>query len=158
MASLYPRLYAIIGTFHGDGTFTANGAASGLPAGAKFNVPDYRGRFLRGIDNMGTGARGSDDLTVRTRTAANNGGTGTATGVGSKEVDQFQGHWHDARGAIELSGSAHGNYNHVGGVGPANSGNTGRDIVADTSGHGTPQVSSETRPMNSAVLFIIRAY
>lgn len=61
----YAALFAIIGTTHGSG----DGSTT-------FHLPDYRGRFLRGVD--GTAARDPDDAA---RTAMNSGGnTGDAVG------------------------------------------------------------------------------
>jgi len=61
--------------------FNAIGTAHGSLAGNAFSVPDYRGRFLRGTDNMGSGAAGRDPNTA-TRTAATTGGN-TGNNVGS---------------------------------------------------------------------------
>lgn len=63
--STYSSLFDAIGTAHGAG----NGSST-------FHLPDYRGRFLRGADNMGTGAAGRD-VDSATRTAANTGGNTT---------------------------------------------------------------------------------
>lgn len=65
----YLRLFNAIGTAHGSNALNT------------FNVPDYRGRFLRGTDNMGSGAAGRDPNTA-TRTVANAGGN-TGNNVGS---------------------------------------------------------------------------
>lgn len=82
--SAYPALFAAIGYSHGG-------------SGLNFNVPDYRSRFLRGTDDMGSaaGAAGRDpDKT--SRTAMNTGGnTGTTTSaVGSVQRDSFIDHEH----------------------------------------------------------------
>lgn len=53
-----------------------------------FNVPDMRGRFVRGYDD-GQGR----DPDAATRTASNAGGN-TGDAVGSLQPDAFQGHWH----------------------------------------------------------------
>lgn len=65
--------------------FNAIGTAHGSLAGNAFNVPDYRGRFLRGTDNMGSGAAGRDPNTA-TRTVANVGGN-TGNNVGSVQTN-----------------------------------------------------------------------
>lgn len=71
---IYANLFAAIGTAHG------------APSGSTFNLPDYRGRFLRGSDNMGTvaGAAGRDP-NAGTRTAAQAGGN-AGNLVGSVQV------------------------------------------------------------------------
>lgn len=72
--SAYPELLAAIGTSWGS-------------RGAKFNLPDLRGRFLRGED-AGTGR----DPDVNKRTPSNPGGS--ASGVGSVQEDMAQDHTH----------------------------------------------------------------
>jgi microcystin-dependent protein len=67
--------------------FTAIGTSWGS-AGDKFNLPDLRGRFLRG-DDAGTGR----DPDVKKRKPSNPGGS--ATGVGSVQEDSLQNHTHD---------------------------------------------------------------
>lgn len=65
-AGEYNRLFSVIGTSHGGG----DGAST-------FNLPDYRGMFLRGVDR----GRGVDP-DANTRTAANLGGnTGDTVGT-----------------------------------------------------------------------------
>ena len=62
--STYSKLFTAIGTSHGS------------TSGTTFNVPDYRGRFLRGVDH----AAGRDaDRTSRTANASG-GNTGDAVG------------------------------------------------------------------------------
>ena len=60
---MYPELYANIGTAHGGGD-------------SAFNLPDYRGRFLRGADN---GTTRDPDAQGRTAMAAG-GATGNSVG------------------------------------------------------------------------------
>jgi microcystin-dependent protein len=74
----YPELFAVIGT------------AFGTADGASFNVPDFRGRFLRGAD--GGVARDPDRAA---RTAMNPGGN-IGDNVGSIQVSQFGAHTHTA--------------------------------------------------------------
>lgn len=152
----FQNLYNVILQGHGDGTLTNTGAASGISAANGFNVPDHRGRFLRGADNMSgsSGARGLDDVATNPRFAARTGGT--ASGVGSKEVDQFQGHWHNMYAAIELNGSNQGATSAIG-TPTADAGYSGRDITTDPS-YGAPSFGNETRPINIAVVFIIKAF
>jgi len=73
--SVYKELFTAIGTSWGS-------------SGDKFNVPDLRGRFLRGEDG-GTGR----DPDVKHRAPSNPGGN--ATGVGSAQEDSIQNHTHD---------------------------------------------------------------
>ncbi len=66
---LYVRLFSVIGTSHGSAD------------AASFNLPDYRGRFLRGVDN-GAG----NDPDSGQRTAMKPGGN-TAGSIGSVQID-----------------------------------------------------------------------
>ncbi len=73
----YPDLYEAIGTYWGDGGATHD-----------FNLPDLRGRYLRGVN----GTRGaSGDPDAATRTAQ---GTGAPEQVGSLQEDQLGEHRH----------------------------------------------------------------
>jgi microcystin-dependent protein len=61
----YPALFAAIGTVHGSG----NGATT-------FNLPDYRGRFLRGVDGMA----GRDPDSGKRGAPGNGGNAGNSVG------------------------------------------------------------------------------
>lgn len=145
--STYSALFDAIGTAHGSG----DGVTT-------FHLPDLRGRFLRGADNMGTGAAGRDP---GGRTNANAGGN--IEGVGSVEADAMQGHKHGWRGnkTVALSGGSsqwvpRGNF--TTGTDPEWSNNDGNIILNPyTDGsNGTPRTSGESRPQNAASLFIIK--
>jgi len=132
----YPRLFAAIGTAHGGG----DGATT-------FNLPDYRGMFLRGVDN-----------------GAGNDPDGQERPVGSIQDSAIETHGHD----IDDPGHAHEivirNSSASGGSGrhfhrdisnppeetePAT---TGITVTTPTGAN----VSTETRPVNSAVNYIIK--
>jgi hypothetical protein len=74
----YASLFAAIGTAHGSG----DGATT-------FQIPDYRGRFLRGVDD---GQKRDPDALARTAPASG-GNAGDA--VGSIEGDGVAPHTHD---------------------------------------------------------------
>ncbi|MES2449966.1 MAG: phage tail protein [Pseudomonadota bacterium] len=76
-AAHYPQLFATLGYLYGG----REGA---------FNIPDYRGAFLRGVDH-GSG----NDPDASSRTAPHGG---VAGGVGSTQASTFQDHGqsHDA--------------------------------------------------------------
>jgi len=117
----YSALFAAIGTAWGvgDGSTT-------------FNLPDMRGRFLRGVDN---GAGRDPDSTLRFATNGGNAGDR----VGSGQPDQFRSHTH-------VYGMVVG--------GPA-FGGSGRGLI--TQGFPTSLAGgSETRPINMNVNWIIR--
>ena len=72
----YPQLFDAIGT------------AWGAPNNTKFNLPDLRGRFIRGAD-LGSGR----DPDADDRDEANKGGS--KSGVGSMQGDVLQDHSHE---------------------------------------------------------------
>ncbi|MGZ3773040.1 MAG: phage tail protein [Pseudobdellovibrionaceae bacterium] len=90
--STYPNLYRVLGFNSGNGSTAATGASqnsSGCPAASGcFNIPDYRGRFLRGVD--GTAGRDPDKAS---RTADLAGGNAGNT-VGSVQGHVFASHTH----------------------------------------------------------------
>jgi hypothetical protein len=121
----YPGLFAAIGTTHGEG--------DGITT---FNLPDYRGRFLRGVDD-GVGR----DPDADSRAAANTGGN-TGDAVGSVQEDMLKSHSHSytyRRGDKERAPYDHG-----------------EDFWHDTSGRNTGSTGgNETRPKNAYVVWLI---
>lgn len=75
----YNALFSAIGVAHGSGDTATT-----------FNLPDYRGRFLRGLDS----AAGRDPDSA-TRTAMNTGGN-TGNNIGSVQNDEYKSHSHTA--------------------------------------------------------------
>lgn len=151
--STYAGLFAAVGIVNGQG----DGSTT-------FHLPDLRGRFLRGADNMGTGAAGRDPDAAG-RTAANTGGT-TGNAVGSVQADGFQSHAHisgmyvlDARFDVwgSITGLPAGNsYGSTGGS--SQSAVTSYPITDSASGGtgGTPRYSTENRPQNANTSYIIK--
>ncbi len=147
----YPELFAAIGTAHGEGDGTTT-----------FNLPDYRGLFLRGVD-----AGAGRDSDVDARTAPNTGGN-TGDAVGSVQDDQLQSHkhedaghahgytsqtHHDRDGSGWGSGSANDSWSgYATGAGHANLG----DPVDSETGGGEARHGVETRPKNASVIWIIK--
>jgi microcystin-dependent protein len=118
----YASLYSAIGVIHGSG----DGSTT-------FNLPDYRGRFLRGWDH----AAGRDpDKAGRTAMA-----TGGQTGdhVGSVQADQFKSHAH----AIDTGSGGSGSY-------PSASCSSSGSFASGSSG------GNETRPVNAGVMYCIK--
>lgn len=120
-----------------------------------FHLPDLRGRFLRG--RSGTSGNDPDSLS---RTALYPGaGVSDKNKVGSYQDDAFQGHGHSWTTRIAADGSGGGAIS----SGAFNSnqnihtyfGATAYSITA-TNG-GTPRTSTESRPKNAYVNFIIKA-
>ena len=137
----YAGLFAAIGTAFGSG----DGVTT-------FNVPDFRGRFLRGVD----GAAGNDPDSG-TRTAMNAGGN-TGNQVGSVEADAFASHTHvvtDPGHAHKLStpAVASGGANVTVPTGP------GADIATSNVATGVTNQAAggtETRPKNANVTYIVK--
>lgn len=87
----YAALFAAIGTSHGTGNGTTT-----------FNLPDYRGTFLRGQDN-GKGLDGNPT----TRTASGTGGN-TGANVGSKQAHAMTGTLYTPGGGQVYTGGGYG--------------------------------------------------
>ncbi len=137
----FARLFSVIGT------------AFGSSDAASFNLPDLRGRFIRGVD----GTAGVDpDKT--SRTALKTGGN-TGNNIGSAEADAMQGHKHNAPTLIGRDGYSyagdgpHWSVHQGNNLGPYTPSCSG--ITTDET-YGTARASSETRPVNVYVNFIIK--
>jgi hypothetical protein len=137
----YSTLFAVIGVAHGDG----NGSST-------FNVPDYRGYFLRGV----SGPSGRDpDSEIREPPGPNGSGNAGAK-VGSVQGDAFAGHAHGTAVSHpddnpDFNAFDTGSY----GIAP-------HVIVGVAAGTHNAQNSSRTggaenRPANAYVHFLIRA-
>lgn len=130
--STYARLYAAIGDTYGEGNGTTT-----------FAIPDFRGRFLRGSDDMGTaeGAAGRDP-DASSRTAMSTGGNDQER-VGSIQGEQLKSHshTHGATNTVNFGGEDYL------AVGPSVGGQT----VTITAFGG-----NETRPINANVNWIIK--
>jgi microcystin-dependent protein len=133
----YRQLYGVIGTaFGGDAS--------------NFCLPDLRGRFVRGVS--GTFANGEvRDPDIASRTASTAGGN-AANLVGSLQSDAFQGHEHNYNGISAAAPPT---------LGPGDAPTDG--VIAQVTSSevtqapdGDPRVSSETRPLNLSLNYIIR--
>lgn len=123
----YPELFLKIGVAFGAG----DGATT-------FNLPDLRGRFVRGTDN-GAG----NDPDAATRNFSNIGGN-TGDNVGSLQDDAFEAHTH--------SESRHDN-NPSSGQATSGGGTLGNAMEYPQTGS---TGGSETRPKNVNLNFIIK--
>jgi|688.fasta_scaffold930378_1 microcystin-dependent protein len=143
----YANLFAAISTYWGYGNNSTT-----------FNLPDLRGRFLRGRD--GGIARDPDRAS---RTAANTGGA-TGDNVGSVQDDKMQGHFHQIRHNASdydvIQGRSGAEAPGIGRVSVVN--NTSDVLAMSISGarsdgtNGTPRTGAETRPVNANVNYIIK--
>ena len=131
----YADLFAVIGCNFGC-------------SGGNFNLPDLRGRFLRGRD----GGAGRDPDSG-TRTAMSTGGN-TADNVGSLQVDGFQGHFHSMNFYL-LPVVSSGTYGFGGGGQSIATASPTSSPVSDGS-NGIPRITSETRPVNAYVNWIVK--
>lgn len=122
---VYPELFAVIGYLYGKN-------------GQLFNLPDYRGMFLRGVD---AGSGMDPDASSRLAPAGN----GTSSGIGSFQCDALQMHTHSYQ-SVQLAA-------------PAQAGKAAGQTSSDTSTSAPEkpaQLSTETRPKNIAVNYIIK--
>ena len=116
---------------------TAIGTAFGTSSATTFNVPDFRGRFLRGWDN--TAGRDPDRAG---RLAMNTGGS-TGDGIGSIQED-----------ALKIHGHQYSFYNTTDGDdGSSGQHEVNGSYLANSSETGT---STENRPKNAYVNYIIK--
>lgn len=123
LRSSFPNLFAVLGTTYGaaDGTH--------------FNIPDYRGEFLRGMD---PGTSRDPDSASRT----DRGDTTTGANVGTKQGHQFASHTHT--------------YDQPN-TGNRDTGSGANNIETKTAGIATGSTGgNETRPRNVNVKWIIK--
>jgi microcystin-dependent protein len=151
--STYANLFTAIGTGWGSG----DGATT-------FNLPDLRGRFLRGVD-----PNAMNDPDANARTAINPGGN-TGAKVGTLETDVFANHDH----TLNDPGHSHGvgAYDWDNGLVPGHwlGGSSQAPDMPNTTfwsqslaTAGSPTGitiaaagGSETRPKNAAVTYIVK--
>lgn len=119
----YADLFGVISDDYGNG----DGSTT-------FNLPDYRGEFLRGFDN---GAGTDPDAGSRT----NRGDGVTGDNVGTKQADELERHRHIISQTASRDGTG-GNQDKTGA--------TGARVSSYTGG------STETRPTNVGVMWIIK--
>lgn len=128
----YPQLFAAIGLRYGNG-----GGQPGM-----FTLPDYQGRFLRGV----SGASGTDPDANQRDAPWVGGERGNV--VGSTQPDALQNHHHGLETAQYEKGP---------------NGNTlyrrepgGNGAVIDSGGASGATIAAETRPRNVSVMWLIR--
>jgi microcystin-dependent protein len=120
-------------------------------SGGSMNIPDLRGRFPRGVD--GDASRDPDKAS---RTAANTGGN-SADAVGSVQDDAMQGHRHQIWGYTRASAVGNAVIVEAPTGGIRSAGTTGyADEMFANASNGTPRTTSESRPKNANVYFVIR--
>ena len=125
----YDKLYAVIGN------------ACGSPNANEFNLPDFRGRFLRGWDN----AIGRDPDRASRTAMATGGNAGDA--IGSVQTDAFKSHTHTTTDKFT---------NHAATSASGSAGNTGATAQFSEKPTSDATGGSETRPINAYVNYIIK--
>jgi microcystin-dependent protein len=149
------KLFKILGWTYGYGT-DQQGRTT-------FSIPDYRGYFLRGVDN---GSNNDPDKDLRTESFNDNL---SGENVGSRQKDAIQKHKHidsghshpttatDAGGQVDSDNS---NEKAAPPNSPKGTVGTGYAILGDPtdsgSGAGNPRLSNETRPLNIYVYWVIK--
>jgi len=121
----YATLFGVIGETFGQGDNATT-----------FNIPDFRGRFLRGWDH----SIGRDPDRA-SRTAMNTGGN-TADNVGSVEAEALKSHSHTA----SHSGNDTGSASRFESTAAAETGTLNTNATG----------GNETRPVNANVMYIIK--
>ncbi len=134
----YAALFAAIGTTAGGG----DGATT-------FNLPDYRGLFLRGFD-QGNG----EDPDGASRTAMNSGGN-TGDKVGTVESDQLASHVHYSSGSCSFMTAVAANVGDGPACGPSSCSTGNLGYMGDEATTGNAG-GSETRPKNAFVNYLIK--
>ena len=136
LRATYSDLFDIIGTTYGSDD------------GTHFNVPDFRGMFLRG-----SGAHGTLNMA--------NGNDVDGGSVADENVDQMFAHWHEFEFRGNTTPGNDTSYiNHGPSIGPPATQSTSNDGVkgAYTDGvSGTPNDGPETYPSHGVINWIIRA-
>jgi microcystin-dependent protein len=146
----YPLLFSLLGTVFGDGSTGINGGG-----GKDFNLPDYRGEFLRGLDE-GRGVdpdRALAQAQVAGTKAPSTAFTGTTNSAGA--------HSHGIDGSFGSNSMNHTTTTNVA-FGSTSYGSGNTSGIINSAGAHTHTVTingggdAETRPRNMAVRYIIK--
>jgi microcystin-dependent protein len=163
----YPELYAATGTTHGTGVTTTGQKEIGYD----FNLPDYRGLFLRGVDQDANGVASGRDPDASDREPARGGTGNRGNRVGAYQPHAMQSHTHRDQGhghttnGIRYPGDqwvdreedekAANNDSRAASVGTGHA-RLGDPVDSET-GAGAVAHGKEVRPKNAGVWWIVRA-
>lgn len=168
--TLYPQLYAAIGSTWATCVNATTGSAYSAPAGGQFRVPDLRNSFLRGSSAAANPAGVTTTLAgFQADNTARNGLTVTNNAVttgteSATHTHTDSGHLH---GGVVNPGPSGGSTALGGTAAPAGNTNLGYANLGTQSANHTHSVTSnvvlnagdaETRPDNVGVKFIIKAW
>lgn len=137
----------------GSGTYWGTGDGS-----TTFNLPDLRGRFLRGVngDPAAPNSIVDPDYLARTDKSGTVLSNSLSNNVGSYQGDAFQGHNLSIRYDGGTGSSASGRLLTNAGTFSAGNATLQNTLFVGDGTNGTPRISSETRPKNVYVNFIIK--
>ena len=137
----FADLFALLSSVYGNG----NGSTT-------FNIPDYRGEFLRGWSH---GSTNDPDRLIRT----DRGDAVSGDNIGTKQSDQLEAHLHNLFGATTVGAVKGLKEATAKGIGAASStaslaytqtiGSSGVDCLSTTGGN-------ENRPRNINVMYLIK--
>lgn len=146
--SEYPRLFAVLGTWYGSETTSDS-----------FDLPDYRGVFLRGADTSITRSSSTNRDVERSQRQRYPAGSRVGNRVGSYQSDAFQGHHHSMYEMQALVARGPMGINQVSQVNESTRTRFDQTVVEPIpdAASGTPRTAPETRTKNVTVHFIIRA-
>ncbi|KYG60487.1 hypothetical protein AZI85_13580 [Bdellovibrio bacteriovorus] len=154
-------LYDAIKEAFGNGTRNADGTLSSYAAGDAFNLPDLRGRFLRGVNGSATelpSLTAPRDPAINDRVASNVGGF-EDNRVGSVQTDALQnitGGFGVDRSAGSLDGAFFQGNNPIAGGNTAQLSGASTTSALRFDASRVARTSSETRPKNVYVNYIIK--
>ena len=136
----FADLFAVLGVIYGDG----DGSTT-------FNLPDYRGRFMRGTDD-GAG----DDPDAASRADRGDGVTGDNVGTRQNfALQNITGSLNVGSGSRLTSGSGAFSVSNATSSGAATGGNSG-ELAASFNASNVVETSTETRPRNIYINYIIK--
>jgi microcystin-dependent protein len=141
----YPSLYNVIGNSFGNGTENNPGQ---IPAQFSFNIPDLRGRFIRGTDDMNGHAAGRDPDGATRAAMMAGGNTGqSADKIGSVQPDSVGPHTHTMYGVYSDGSWA---------AGAPWLGYSEKNNYQNSNPSNPPDNAHETRPVNVYLNYLIR--